>query len=242
MPHGIKGWAILAAAQAVFTVILHWLAKLADNAMLTWVDDQIAMFLGLSQPQAATVISWILVALIVSVMLFTYHAIQSRISKVANIAINNVSGPAAAESGIAHGEANLRELRTKITGLSRSLRARDAESRIKEADQIIMSTYKKLLEGPYPNEAAWARDYTTWETAVKRIDGIMSEWAKQPHKPFLNYEDLRLGAPPPPSQSNIKSDINVTRYKIVWLAQGNYANRRDGIFIFFASKAGELSE
>jgi hypothetical protein len=77
---------------------------------------------------------------------------------------------------------------------------------------------------------------------MKRVDGIMSHWSQQPHKPFLDFEDLKLGAPPPLAQSNMNSDINVTRYKIVWLAQQSYANRRDGIFIFFASKSGDLPE
>jgi hypothetical protein len=147
-----------------------------------------------------------------------------------------------AERGIAQNKANLRELRTEVAMLTASLRARDAEFIVKEADQVIMRTANKLLEGAYPDDAAWAADYAVWELAINRIDGIMSRWAQQPHKPFLNFEDLKLGAPPPPTQSNIKSDINLTRYKIVWLARQSYTDRRDGIFIFFASKAGELPE
>jgi hypothetical protein len=80
MPHGIKGWAIFAVAQTCLTIVVHWLTKLADNAMLTWVDDQIAMFLGFSQPRAATVISWGIAAFVVFLMLFLYHVAQSRIS------------------------------------------------------------------------------------------------------------------------------------------------------------------
>jgi hypothetical protein len=156
---------------------------------------------------------------------------------------NILSRVAETERGIAQNKANLRELQTEVEMLTASLRARDAESIIKEADSTIMITASQLLEGAYPNddddETSWAADYVVWETAVKRVDGIMSQWAQQ-HKKFLNFEDLTLGAPVPPSQSNIKSDINVTRYKIVWLAQQSYANRRDGIFIFFASKSGEL--
>jgi hypothetical protein len=146
------------------------------------------------------------------------------------------------ERGIAQNKASLEELRTEVAMLSTSLRARDAESIIKEADQVIMSTYKKLLEEPYPNEAAWADDYAVWEKAVSRIDNLMSRWAQQHHKPFLDIrlKDFEAGAPPPPLQSNIKSDANATRYKTVWLAQQSYANRREGIFSFFSSKAGEL--
>ena len=96
MPQGFKGWAIFAAAQTAITVILHWLAKLADNAMLTWIDDQIAMFLGFSQPQASTVISWVLLAFIVFVMLLTYHIVQSRVFRMAPVqesVVNDKSAP-----------------------------------------------------------------------------------------------------------------------------------------------------
>jgi hypothetical protein len=123
--------------------------------------------------------------------------------------------------------------------LKMAIRARDAESKLKEADQIIMCTYKKLLEGPYPDEAAWARDYAVWETAVKRIDGIMSEWAPN-YEPIFSGAGLAERAPLPPAQSNIKSDANATRWEMFWLTQGKYSNRRDNIFIFFTSKTGEL--
>jgi hypothetical protein len=125
--------------------------------------------------------------------------------------------------------------------LSRSLRARDAEAIINEADQEVISIVRKLLEGSYSNEAAWASDYTRWNKAMTRIDGVISQWQEH-HKPFLDIrlKDFEAGAPTPPPQSNIKSDQNVMRYKTVWLAQQSYANTRDNIFIYFSSKAGEL--
>jgi hypothetical protein len=129
-----------------------------------------------------------------------------------------------------------------VAMLTAALRARDAESKIKEADQVIMSTYKKLLEGPYPDEAAWARDYTTWETAMNRIDSLVPQWAAQPHKPFIDLEDLKLGAPPAPLQCNIKSAANVMRYSTVWHGQRSYSNRREEVLRFFASKSRELPE
>jgi hypothetical protein len=143
---------------------------------------------------------------------------------------------AEAERGIAQNKASLEELRTKAAMLTRSLRARDAQSIIKEADQVVMSTSKKLLEEAYPDEAAWADDYAAWEKAMIRIDNLMSQWTQQHHKPFLDLrlKDFEAGAPPP-RQSNIKSDANVTRYKTAWMAQSSYANRRDGIFGYFAT-------
>src|SRR5262249_28632 len=86
-----------------------------------------------------------------------------------------------ADPGIAQNNAGLGELRTKATMLTRSLRARDAQSTIKEADQVVMSAYKKLLEGDYPDEATWADDYVAWEKAMSRIDELMSQWTHEHH-------------------------------------------------------------
>jgi hypothetical protein len=146
---------------------------------------------------------------------------------------------AEAERGIAQNKASLEELRTKSAMLTRALRARDAQSIIKEADQVIMTTYKKLLQGVYPDEASWADDYAVWEKAMSRIDNLMSQWTQQHHKPFL---DIRLkefeDSAPPPQQ--IKSDANATRYKTAWLAQSSYANMREGLFGYFAAIIGDV--
>jgi hypothetical protein len=95
---------------------------------------------------------------------------------------------AEAERGIAQNKVGLDELRTRVAMLTRSLRARDAEYIIKEADQVIMSTSKKLLNEPYSDESSWAADYAVWETAIRRIDGIMSEWTPN-HRPILSGKD-----------------------------------------------------
>jgi hypothetical protein len=138
------------------------------------------------------------------------------------------------ERGIAQNKAGLEEVRTKAALLTRSLRAKDAQSIVKEADQVVMSTYKKLLEEAYPDEAAWADDYAAWEKAMNRIDDLMSQWTQQHHVPFLNTrsKDSEASAPPPP---HIKSDANTTRYKTAWLAQSSYADKREGLFGYFAA-------
>jgi hypothetical protein len=123
--------------------------------------------------------------------------------------------------------------------LTRSLRARDAQSIIKVADQIIMSTYKKLLEEAYPDEASWADDYAAWEKAMSQIDKLMSQWTQQHHKPFLDIRLKDFEASAPPSQQ-IKSDTNATRYKTAWLAQSSYANMREGLFGYFAAIIGDV--
>jgi hypothetical protein len=143
------------------------------------------------------------------------------------------------ERGIAQNKASLEELRNKAAMLTRSLRARDAQSIIKEADQVIMSTYKKILEEAYPDESAWADDYAAWEKAMSRIDNLMSQWTQQHHKPFLDIrlKDFEASAPPP---QQIKSDANATRYKTVWLAQSSYANRREDLSSYFAAIVGDF--
>jgi hypothetical protein len=124
--------------------------------------------------------------------------------------------------------------------LRNALAIRDADAKIREADQAIMRTAMRLLEGSYPNEAAWATDYAVWEPAMRRIDSLVPQWAPQPHVPFLDLKYLERGAPSPPLQSNIKSDTNTMRYKAVWVAQRSYSNRREEILRFFSSKTGEL--
>ena len=146
---------------------------------------------------------------------------------------------AEAERGIAQNKASLEELRTKSAMLTRSLRARDAQSIIKEADQVIMTTYKKLLQGVYPDEASWADDYAVWEKAMSRIDNLMSQWTQQHHEPFLDIRsnELEAGAPPP---QHIKSDVNAIRYKTARLAQSRYADKREGLFGYFAAIIGDV--
>jgi hypothetical protein len=143
------------------------------------------------------------------------------------------------ERGIALNKAGLEEVRTKAALLTRSLRAKDAQSIIKEADQVVMSTCKKLLEEAYPDEAAWADDYAAWEKAMSRIDDLMSQWTQQHHVPFLNtrLKDSEASVPPPP---HIKSDANATRYKTAWLAQSSYADKREGLFGYFAAIIGDV--
>jgi hypothetical protein len=146
---------------------------------------------------------------------------------------------AEAERGIAQNKAGLEEVRTKAAMLTRSLRAGDARSTIKQADQVVMSIHKKLLEEAYSDEAAWADDYAAWEKAMSRIDSLMSQWTQQHHEPFLDIRsnELEAGAPPP---QHIKSDMNAIRYKTARLAQSKYADRREGLFGYFAAIIGDV--
>jgi hypothetical protein len=78
MPHGFRGWASVLIAQAILTFVWHWIVKLAEHAMLTWGNDQIASLFGFSEPPMSTVISWAIPALLGVATLFIYHMIQTR--------------------------------------------------------------------------------------------------------------------------------------------------------------------
>jgi hypothetical protein len=99
MPHGFRGWAIWGVAEAALTFAWRGIAKLAEHAMLTWSDDQIATFVGFSAPQASTVISWAIPALLGAATLFVYHLIQIRISKTPTAA--SIAGLVPVVSGTA---------------------------------------------------------------------------------------------------------------------------------------------
>jgi hypothetical protein len=125
--------------------------------------------------------------------------------------------------------------------LSTSLRARDAEAIIKEADEVAMTVSKKLMTGGYPDEAAWTADYTIWRDAIARIDGVVSSWQDH-HRPYLaiGLKELEAGAPTPPPESNVTSSNGVMWYKTVWLVQQSYSNHRESMRRYFHAKAGEL--
>jgi hypothetical protein len=74
---------------------------------------------------------------------------------------------------------------------------------------------------------------------MSRIDDLMSQWTQQHHVPFLDTrsKDSEASAPPPP---HIKSDVNATRYKTAWLAQSSYADKREGLFGYFAAIIGDV--
>jgi hypothetical protein len=82
MPKGIKEWAIWTtvwtAAQAGLTLAFKWAYKLAENAMIGWGDDQIAGWLGITSPDAATVFSWAMPFVLAAVTLFVFYKLMHR--------------------------------------------------------------------------------------------------------------------------------------------------------------------
>jgi hypothetical protein len=224
-------------------------------AKIRWVVDHhpwIWLLVGVEQLATDHILGGVIFLALFGVNLFVYE-MWERFSQLAKQmagrwrgegrapALDDISPRLAeAERGIEQNKANLLELRTRVNQLTDSLRARDAESIFKEADHVFMSTSGRLLEEHYPDEAAWAADYAVWETAMRQIENLMSQW--QPHdKPFLDIRPKDLeGAPAPPPQSNIRLVTNIIGYETVWVAKQRYATRRESILQYFFFKAGEL--
>jgi hypothetical protein len=232
--------------------VVYWVAFFSlVSAAMSWVADHITPIsqYGWGAVVFAGIGAACVLTLVVCAMFMTWHYFNPLPGEPATSSGKGQEAPALddislrlaeAERGIAQNKAGLEGLRLEVAMLTRSLRARDAEAMIKEADQVIMCTAKKILEEPYPDEAAWVADYAVWETAMRQIDNLMSQW--QPHdKPFLDFRPKDLeGAPAPPPQSSIRFVTNIIWYKTAWLAQQRYANRREGILKYLFSKAGEL--
>jgi hypothetical protein len=119
--------------------------------------------------------------------------------------------------------------------LSRSLRARDAQSRFKNADETIMATAKKFEEY-YPDDAAWQADYAIWERNMSQMDNLMQQCDSR-HKSFQDIRVRDFKGDAPPLQNGITSNAK-RLYGAVWIAQRNYSDRRNGILhnFFIESK------
>jgi hypothetical protein len=75
MWHGWRQSAVFGVAQVALT----WAYKLVENAMLSWGDDRIAAWLGItSAPTISTIISWAIPVLLAACTLWIYHLAQKR--------------------------------------------------------------------------------------------------------------------------------------------------------------------
>ncbi len=121
--------------------------------------------------------------------------------------------------------------------LLEALRGVDAEKKAKEADKTVLLVGNNLLQGFYTDEAAWALAYPQWEAAIKQIDNIMSGDLGDRHAPLFNdrLRDIEHNTPLPPAE--LTAHDNQVHFRIVFLAQTSYANRRDNIFIYLSNKA-----
>ena len=141
-------------------------------------------------------------------------------------------------------DAAQRRIETKVDLLVTSLRARDAEAIIKEADACITSLGDRLFSYDpklYGDDDVWVADYRIWKSNVDRVDQVALAWMEH-HRPFLGVRltDFENGAPPPPRHIVSKTDANAVRFKTVWVVSQRYANEREGILGFFSAKAGNL--
>ena len=126
--------------------------------------------------------------------------------------------------------------------LIRALRAKDAQRVLAVNDKVVMSLGVQLAKANvihYLDSAKWLSDYRTWKAALCIIDNLLIEWTKgqsNEHVSFIKFEGRDYeNSPMPPD--NIRSDDTIIAFKTAALAHSNYANRRDGIFSFFAERA-----
>jgi hypothetical protein len=69
--------------QAGLTYAVHLIFRrlptaLTENAVMGWLDDQIAAALGLSSPDGSTVVSWAIPVLLAAAILWTYHVAHTK--------------------------------------------------------------------------------------------------------------------------------------------------------------------
>jgi hypothetical protein len=136
--------------------------------------------------------------------------------------------------------ANYNQVTFQIQMLVGALRARDAWAKFDKYDAVVTSLGKKLLDGFYEDGKSWAHDQNEWGHNLSEIDMLLAQWSKH-HQSFLRLTHHELeGTPQPPSHIVKDTHENIVRFKTVWLAQQRYANQRDGIINFFATKAIEF--
>jgi hypothetical protein len=126
--------------------------------------------------------------------------------------------------------------------IGRSLRARDAEAMIKDADTVVMDVGNRLAAAKpsdYSDDQAWLSDYSKWTIAVEKIDTVVGSW-QQDHRRILDIRRADYEQSPHSPPQNIKSDSTRTSYKSLCLARDRYLEERSKIFNYFAMKAGDI--
>jgi hypothetical protein len=139
-------------------------------------------------------------------------------------------------------QSDCRQSVLKFEMLTTALRARDAETILKEADKVISSFGPKLIRASaidYPDQKIWLAGYGTWNEAMAKIDNLLVQWFDH-QKPFLDIRrrDYENSSETPPN--SIKTDDTIMPYKTVCLAQPQYEKQRENMFAYFSAKAGTL--
>jgi hypothetical protein len=132
--------------------------------------------------------------------------------------------------------------RLTIQMLARSLRARDAESIISEADEIVRRLVPKLIEATEPEfvgPGAWFTQFQAWTAAMSQIDHVVCQWQDN-FVPFLHlgrsdYENFHASPP-----ENIRSELITPKYQTVWIAHSRYKKEREGLLSYFRLQASQL--
>jgi hypothetical protein len=139
-------------------------------------------------------------------------------------------------------ESDMRSARDSSLIITRSLRARDAESMISKSDAIIMELAPSLIRADserFDGPGSWSLNFNTWNDAVHQIDSVVCQW-QQHFKPFLDlrtkdYESCHRNAP-----DNIMSNETATKYKTLCLVHSRYLSERSPIFTYFSTKAADI--
>jgi hypothetical protein len=124
--------------------------------------------------------------------------------------------------------------------LAASLRARDAEAILKEADKVVLDIGNRLAKATdYEDHHVWLSDFRVWTKALETIDDIVSRW-EQTKRPFLDIRRAEYEQPSEAPPPNIRSDLTLTPYKTVCLARNRYLLERGNIFAYFDSKVRDI--
>ena len=118
-----------------------------------------------------------------------------------------------------------------------ALRARDAESLVKEHDKIAWLLGPKLLRAnDYTDQEAWLKDYGIWREHFGAIDTALSSFGVQGVEPFLFVRDtdLQKCAEMPPE--SIRGDSIIVPYKTVRIVHLRYVPIRPLVLKYFESK------
>ncbi|GEO12970.1 hypothetical protein [Microvirga aerophila] len=124
-----------------------------------------------------------------------------------------------------------------------SLRARDAEAMLREADTLIMRLGPKLTAADsYESGVLWSKDHNLWGHSISKIDWVMSQWWKEKHQSLLDLKhyDFEHKDRKAPTHILVDQEKNAIRYKQVCIVQERYMRLRSDLFSYLDSKAREL--
>jgi hypothetical protein len=153
------------------------------------------------------------------------------------------------DGGLEDAKKELRTLRASMESdrvaaqmLARSLRARDAEDIISDADEIVKRLVPELINASEPEFAgpgAWFTQFQTWTAAMSEIDRVVCQW-QDSFVPFLHlgradYENFHVDPP-----ENIRTELVTPKFQTLCLVHARYTRQREALFSYFRHQASQL--